>query len=285
MIRILTAMAVLAVGVATAGVGQAAELWRANGFKTPESVLHDTANNRLIVSNINGSPVEADGNGYLSLVSMDGKIITEKWATGMDAPKGMAIAGDRLFVADINKLRIVDLKTGKLLEAISLEDSKFLNDVAASPAGDVYFTDMMTNTIYVYRGGKAEVWLKDDILNTPNGVFVDGDQLIVGTWGQGMKKDFTTETPGGLLSINIATKTIAAVPNAERFGNIDGVVKADGAIIVTDYIAGLVWRCSPGKAPEKIAVLKPGSADLGTDGKTLFVPMMSEGEVVALPVR
>ncbi|MEJ2116950.1 MAG: ATP/GTP-binding protein, partial [Alphaproteobacteria bacterium] len=248
-------------------------------------VLYDGAHKRLIVSNIDGAPNKADGNGYLSLLSLDGKVTAAKWASGMDAPKGMAIAGKHLYVSDITQLRIVDVETGKLVKSVPMEGSVFLNDITASPEGDVYISDMMTNTIYRYHDGKPEVWLRDEKLNSPNGVLFAGDHLIVGTWGKGMKKDFTTETPGGLITVNLKTKTITPVAHAESFGNIDGVVKAGDTIIVTDYIAGVVWRCPSGKAPEKAATLKPGSADLGTDGAKLFIPMMNEGEVVALPAK
>jgi sugar lactone lactonase YvrE len=285
MTRILTLALALIVALAVPCPSQAAELWRATGFKAPESVLYDQAHNRLIVSNINGTPLDVDGNGYLSLLSLDGKIIAESWATGMDAPKGMAIVGNRLYVADITKLRVIDLETGKVVESIPMEGAVFLNDVTASSSGEVYISDMLANAIYVYRNGKGELWLKDDKLTMPNGVIIEGDHLLVGTWGIGMRKDFSTDTPGGLITVNLATKAIAPVANAERFGNMDGIVQADGAIIATDFMAGVVWRCAPGKAPEKFATLKPGSADLGTDGKTLFIPMMMEGEVVAMPVR
>src|ERR1700749_3253326 len=37
----------------------------AEGVNTPESVLYDEANDRYLVSNINGKPDEADNNGYI----------------------------------------------------------------------------------------------------------------------------------------------------------------------------------------------------------------------------
>ncbi|TGS80292.1 ATP/GTP-binding protein, partial [Mesorhizobium sp. M2D.F.Ca.ET.178.01.1.1] len=91
---------------------QAGELWRAAGFDQPESALFDAANNRIVVSNIAGNPGEADGNGYLSVLSLDGKLVTRHWTDGMDAPKGMALSGGKLYVADITKVRVVDLASG-----------------------------------------------------------------------------------------------------------------------------------------------------------------------------
>src|SRR5690242_11480428 len=45
---------------------------RYTGFATPESVLHDEARDRYLVSNINGKPSDVDGNGFISELSPDG---------------------------------------------------------------------------------------------------------------------------------------------------------------------------------------------------------------------
>ncbi|WP_245446300.1 hypothetical protein [Mesorhizobium kowhaii] len=105
------------IGIAAAPAAQAGELWRATGLEQPESALFDATNNRIIVSNIVGNPGDADGNGYLSVLSIDGKTVTQHWTDGMDAPKGMAISGGKLYVADITKVRVVDLASGKLVPA------------------------------------------------------------------------------------------------------------------------------------------------------------------------
>src|SRR3954451_11843181 len=127
---ILPAFAAI-IGIATAPAVRAGELWRATGLEQPESALFDAANNRIIVSNISGNPGEADGNGYLSLLSLDGKKVTQHWTDGMDAPKGMAIAGGRLYVADITKIRVVDLASGRLIASIAVPNAVFLNDMTS----------------------------------------------------------------------------------------------------------------------------------------------------------
>lgn len=48
-------------------------------------------------------------------------------------------------------------------------------------------------------------------------------------------------------------------------------------------MTGTLYRYHAGGAPEAVAHFKPGSADIGTDGKSiLYVPLMNEGEVAAL---
>ncbi|TGW07059.1 ATP/GTP-binding protein, partial [Mesorhizobium sp. M2D.F.Ca.ET.145.01.1.1] len=139
----VTSAFIATIGIAAAPPAQAGELWRATGLEQPESALFDAANNRIIVSNISGNPGDADGIGYLSVLSTEGKIVTQHWTDGMDAPKGMAIAGGKLYVADITKVRVVDLASGKLIASIVIPNAVFLNDMTSDQSGKVYVTDML----------------------------------------------------------------------------------------------------------------------------------------------
>jgi sugar lactone lactonase YvrE len=283
-IRIFTAAIVAAglFGTQIAGADALMQAWQLAGFKTPESVLYDKTHDRLIVSNMNGAPDAVDVNGYLSLVSRDGQFIKPDWATGFDAPKGMAISGGKLFVADITKLRIVDLETGKVLMTLPAEKAVFLNDVTAADNGDIYVTDMLANRIYRYADGKVELWLESPDLKTPNGIVANRNRLIVGSWGTGIRADFSTEQPGGLLSVDMATREITPFPKASGFANVDGIVAFPGNLYVTDYLKGTLFHVPNDQASEAVAQFKPGSADIGSDEDTIYVPMMNEGEVHAL---
>jgi len=280
----LVASTVLAaIGAFAVSAAQAGELWRATGFEQPESALVDTARNRVIVSNIAGNPGDADGNGYLSLLSMDGKVITRHWVDGMDAPKGMAISGGKLYAADITKLRVVDLASGKLVATIAVPGAVFLNDMTEDSAGDVYVSDMLADAIYRIDGDKPELFVKDAALASPNGVFADGGRLIVASWGRGINKtDFSTAEPGGLLSVDLATRKVTPLPGAQNFADLDGVVAIGDTIYATAYMTGTLYSYKPGGAPQVVATFKPGSADIGTDGEHIFVPLMGEGEIAAL---
>jgi len=269
-------------GITGAPATQAGEIWRASGFEQPESALFDAANKRIVVSNIVGNPGKADGNGYLSLLSMDGKVIARHWVDGMDAPKGMAIARGKLYAADITKVRVVDLASGKLVSSIDVPGAVFLNDMTADTSGNVYVSDMLADTIYRIDGDKPELFVKDALLASPNGVFADGDRLIVASWGKGIKPDFSTAEPGGLLTVDLASKKVTPLPGAQEFADLDGVIAIGDDIYATAYMTGTLYRYRTGGKPEAIATFKPGSADIGTDGEKIFVPLMNESEIAAL---
>ncbi|MER9682968.1 SMP-30/gluconolactonase/LRE family protein [Mesorhizobium sp. M0184] len=280
---LFTSILLALVGITAAPAVQAAELWRTGGLEQPESALFDAAGQRVIVSNIVGNPGEADGNGYLSILSMDGKLVTQHWTDGMDAPKGMAIVGGKLYVADLTHVRVVDLASGKLTSTIDVPNAVFLNDMTADASGKIYVTDMLADTIYRIDRDRPELFVRDAALASPNGIFADGGRLIVASWGKGIKPDFSTAEPGGLLSVDLATKAVSPLPGAEKFANLDGVVAIGGSIYATAYMTGTLYRYKAGGTPQAVATFKPGSADIGTDGRsTIFVPLMNEGEVSAL---
>src|SRR3954471_12546151 len=52
--RLQTTVALLTLALIAAQPAHAGEAWRTTGFKTPESVLYDAANKRLVVTNMNG---------------------------------------------------------------------------------------------------------------------------------------------------------------------------------------------------------------------------------------
>src|SRR5262245_28410939 len=128
---ICTALASLLLTVSAAAAAQPVEVWRVAGVSNPESVLFDSAANILYVSNVAGDAAEKDGKGFISRLSQDGKILDLEWVTGLDAPKGLAQAGDTLYVSDIDSLVAIDIKTGTIAKRYPAAGAKFLNDVAA----------------------------------------------------------------------------------------------------------------------------------------------------------
>ncbi|UVC16225.1 SMP-30/gluconolactonase/LRE family protein [Mesorhizobium onobrychidis] len=279
---LITSTLLAIIGMTATPAAQAGEIWRATGLEQPESALFDAAGKRIIVSNIVGNPGAADGNGYLSILSPDGKMVTQHWTDGMDAPKGMAVSGGRLYVADITRVRVVDLETGKLVSTIDVPNTVFLNDMTTDASGKVYVTDMLADAIYRIDGDRPELFVRDAALASPNGILADGGRLIVASWGKGIKPDFSTAEPGGLLAVDLATKAISQLPGAQKFADLDGVIAVGDTIYATSYMTGTLYRYKVDGTPEKVATFNPGSADIGTDGSRIFVPLMNDGEVVAL---
>ena len=239
-------------------------------FKTPESVYYDQARDQIYVSNINGKPAEKDGNGFLSLLGPDGKIIKLQWVTGMDSPKGMTMVDSLLYVTDIDRIRVIDVTTAKIIKTIPVDSAKFLNDIAAGPQGDIYISDTRKNEILKLANDTVKVWLTGEKIVSPNGLAFNKNRLIVGT-----KDD--------LLTVDTESKAVRV--RYEGVGPIDGLVPVGGQKYVISDWAGRVMLVSPS---EKVVLgnttnEKKQAADLGyiPDKKLILIPTFFDNRVEA----
>ena len=263
--------------------GAPTKVWETAGFQNPESALPDTEAGIIYVSNVAGGPGDRDGNGYISKLGLDGKIVTEKWVTGLDAPKGLALSGGKLFVADLDNLVEIDVASGTIVTKHAAAGAKILNDVAVDGEGRIYTSDWPGNAIWRLSGGTFEKWLESEELKNPNGLFVDKDKLIVAAWGA-MAADFSTTTPGNLLTVNLADKAIANLGDGKPVGNLDGIEPFDAdSFLVTDWVAGKVFQIARSGEAKELLKLGQGSADLGyiAASRTAIIPLMVDGKVVA----
>lgn len=263
-------------------------LWQTDTlFEQPESVVYDAKRELLYVSNVNGDPSEADGNGYISQLALNGDLIKQHFIDGLNAPKGLTIVGDTLYVADINELVVIDLKSQKIIQRYSAPKAKFLNDVVADSNGNIYVSGFLTSSIYRLSKGKFGLWLQDEQLASPNGLLIEGDQLIVGNWGN-MTDGFATAIAGHLKSITLSNKKIKSLGDGSPAGNLDGVESdGNGDYFVTDWMAGKLLHITASGIATTLLVLGQGSADhtvLLPQG-LVIIPMMMSGYVVAYKIK
>ncbi len=258
-------------------------VWELGGLNNPESAVYDPASGTLFVSNVNGAAVAFDGNGYLSQLSLDGALLAQHWLTGLNAPKGMAIDGGTLYVADIDTLVAVDLATATVSASYLVEDAKFLNDVAVGDDGAVYVSDMMLDRIHRLHNGEFQIWLESPSLESPNGLLVEGDRLILGSWGS-MVEGFSTEVAGHLKAISLVDQSITSLGSGEPVGNLDGV-ESDGmgGYYVTDWVAGKLYQFTPAGVPMLRLELEQGMADheVLVNRRLIVLPMMKGDKVLA----
>lgn len=254
-------------------------------FEGPESVIYDDKRKTLYVSNVNGQATEENGKGYISQLSLTGELINQHWVEGLDAPKGLAIFGDKLYVADIKQLVEIDINTGKISQRYPAINSVFLNDVAADNNGNIYVSGMMTDQIYRLADGQLSSWIKDPALEFPNGLLVENDQLIVGSWGI-ITDGFATETPGHLKTISLNDKAIATLGSGLPAGNLDGVESdGKGNYYVTDWMRGALLHITPEGHTHTLIAFNQGSADHEVIDGLLIVPMMLDGVILAYQTK
>lgn len=283
--RLLAAAATIALVAASPAAAQSVtENWRLDGFATPEGARYDEANDRIVVSNMANNEPGAGADGYLSLVSTEGELIEEQWVTGLEDPKGLAFHDGTLYVADNPGLVAIDAATGEILDTYTVEGLALPNDVTVGPDGAIYLTDTFANAIYRFADGSLELWLQDEDLASPNGIYYDGEQLLIGGLGRNIQPDFTTDSPGGLLAVDLDTQEITPAPNADEIGFLDGVAPLGDGVVFSEFMAGGIYLYEWGGEPELVTELGTGAAAIGTAGDAIIVPLMMEGAVVSLSV-
>jgi hypothetical protein len=261
-------------------------------FATPESVLYDARADVYLVSNVNGGPNAFDDNGFISRVTPDGTKVELKWIEGgkkgvkLDAPKGSAIVGNTLYVADISRLREFDATNGRPKGQIPLAGATFANDVAAGPDGKVYVSDSGikiddkgvaptgTDAVYVVDKGQAKVLAKGDDLGHPNGLLWANDRLWVVTFGS-----------GEIYSLDRTGKK----GDAQKLpkGALDGIIAVGDAIFVSSWEAQGVFKGKPAGNWDFVLSGLKAPADIGFDSKRslILVPLFEDNavEVYAAP--
>ncbi len=300
LMKLLFAIALLNIGAACAGLSKKSGdlgliptnstpvLWTATeSVASPESAYYDQISGEVFVSNINGTPLEKDGNGYISKYTIAGQLVQAKWAEGLNAPKGLRAAKGNLWVTDIDEVVSIDLASGKVNNRYPVRGAKFLNDIAVDDSGVIYVSDTMANKIFMIKNKKVSVFKAGTSLESPNGLYIDGGKLVVAAWGTDIKPDFSTKEKGHLYSLDLKTKAKTLITTTP-LGNLDGLERAkDGSYFVSDWMAGRVYKvATDGTSTLLIEGLK-GAADLGWDQSTntIIVPRMLEGQVSAYTVQ
>ena len=262
---------------------------RVTGFQHPESVKYDADLDVWYVANINGSPFQKDGNGYISRLKGDGTLDSLKFIAGgangvrLDAPKGMALQGDTLWVADITNVRGFNRKTGVPVVSIAVKGAKFLNDIAVGEDG-LYVTDTgvgptpdgggkHTGPDRIYRiapGHAVSVAIESDSLAGPNGI----------TWDAPNRR---------FIVVPFMGKTIVAwAPGAKKVtplgaskGQLDGVEPLGGSrFLVTSWADSSLDVFDNGTITPVSNDL-PSPADIGVDTKRnrVAIPLLLEDRV------
>jgi hypothetical protein len=269
----------------------ATHIFRVQGFSGPESVKFDPKQDIYFVSNIVGFGSEKDGNGRISIIDAANPrkaydfIVGGKNGAVLDAPKGMAIQGDTLWVADIHNLRGFHRKTGAPVGDIDFHphDPVMLNDIALGPDGALYVTDtgiiMSRVGVSYQRGSKVfkvanrqiSMFAADEGLSHPNGIVWDsaGDRWIIVTFHPAQSELYT-------LGSGNQKRTLF-----RGLGRMDGVESLqDGRYVFTSWSDYSVQLLENGRSTRIVNnVWQP--ADLGYDSKRnrIMVPTVLQGRV------
>lgn len=264
---------------------------RADGFATPESAIHDLVQDVWFVTNINGNPGAKDNNGFISRVGVDGTVDSLRWIEGgrngvtLHAPKGTALVGDTLWVADIDAVRGFDSRSGAPLATVEFGDrAAFLNDVAAGPDGALYVTDTgirfdaegnmaPAGTDQVFRLGadrSVTTALKSSALPAPNGIAWDngGSRFVI----------VSVQAPG-LFQWRPGTGEPERLGAAG--GRNDGVlVLHENVVLLTSWADSSLIAWENGQARRLLGgIASPADIGIDPNRNRIAIPLFTENRV------
>jgi sugar lactone lactonase YvrE len=241
-------------------------------LRVPESVLLDAGRGVLFISNINGKSGEKDGNGFISQLSLDGKIQNLQWVTGLDAPKGMGLYKNNLYVADLTRVVIIDSKTGTIAGKIDIEGAQFLNDVTVDKKGNVYVSDSATGKIHLLKNNKAEIYFESPDFKRINGLLALNEGLYIADAGNGINYKLSADKQ--------LTKFGETAPGA------DGVVAVgNGDYIVSSWGGEVYFINAKGESKKMLDTkdqkLNSADVDYHANNQLLYVPTFNGNCVMA----
>jgi DNA-binding beta-propeller fold protein YncE len=270
----------------TLGLGTALA-FQISGMKSPESIIVDSETGYYYVSNINGHPLKKDNNGFISKIGPNEEVIDLHFISGgkkgvyLNAPKGLALFENHLYVTDIDRVQKFDKTTGKFLGSIdfSLLNAKFLNDIATDN-NKIYISDTLGNFIFWiepknnYRVGTLAQGLA---LGRPNGLVYEetNKRLLVATW-----------KTGKILSVDQKGK-ILPVFRKKGLKSLEGIdLDQNGNIIFSSFSEGTIFRL---KNYEQLEIIKsglktPGDISVDKTKKQILVPLMNSNQVLSFPL-
>jgi hypothetical protein len=278
--KILLVSALLCVAGSVGSAATPELLWETPGFVGPESVVADPAHHVFYVSNMGAYDKDAKpGDGFISRVSLGGKMLEQKWVTGLDNPKGLAIANGRLYAGDDKDLVEIDIAAGKIIGRYAPADGPGdFNDCTTDPQGNVYVCCGRLLTIFRLHDGKFAPWVKLDRSQTGglNGLRAEKDRLLLGGWS--IKDATGKEQVGHISTVAYSDQRIGRL-GTEPICHIDGLEPDGvGGYTVTDWLTGDVLHVSAQGKPEPIMKLVQGSADHTylAEQKELIIPLMKD---------
>lgn len=263
------------------------------GLQTPESVVYWEEQDVYLVSNINGGPLDRDDNGFISRISPNGSVESLRWIDGaseaveLNAPKGMGISAGKLYVTDMDRVRVFELSSGAETPAIEVAGATFLNDIAVSSNGDVFVSDTglklgeqglaPSGTDAIYRiapEGALSTVVAESALGLPNGLSATPTGVTVVTWS------------GKIYSVGldgVRSEEVSA-PAAQ----LDGVEELpDGRLVMSSWEGKGLYVGAPTGPFEFLLEDLNAPADIGYDTKrgALLIPLFEDNAIVVHPLQ
>ncbi|MBL8731954.1 MAG: hypothetical protein JNN13_06260 [Planctomycetes bacterium] len=264
-------------------------------FVAPQAALYDERGDCYLVSDGSGAPVAKPGHGRILRVDAETGALAD-WLVGgehgvtLRAPKGMAFAGDVLWVADVDVLRKFDRATAASLGEVVIPAANCLTDVSAAADGTIYCSDSgldrelgATGSDAIWRvspAGVVEVLRRGPELGQPTGLVARDSGVFVVSWRDGVL--YQVDRRGVRTDLGKA-------PTPQLTGLVRGegdAASGPAAWYVSSWAGACVYHFDVSGAFTALPKRFDQPGDLGFDPKRrrLLLPLHGQRELLLLPM-
>jgi DNA-binding beta-propeller fold protein YncE len=253
-----------------------------SGFSHPESVVFNEKNQEYYVSNMAD---RAEGDGFISRLSLKGELIELKWIKGLKDPKGMLITNGKLYVTNNTELVKINIQNSEIDERIAVEGAISLNDITIDETGNIFISDSGKSAIYllptddndmmVPENNETKIleYLDSKRLQYANGLFAQNNQLYVAAWGENGK--------GSLLKVDLESREITKI-SKKGIGNLDGIQPVGkNAFYISDWATGNIYLAGKNGDLQEVLTSEKSAGDIFFDVEKnqLVLPMNHQNAV------
>lgn len=246
---------------------------KVEGFSHPESVVFNEQEKEFYVSNMGG---KEDGDGFISRVSAEGKIVDLKWIEDLKDPKGLLVVQDKLYVTNNTELIEIDIQNSEINKRISVTGAVSLNDLALDTAGSIYISDLGKSAIFMMDNKNKDSifeYLNSKNLERVNGLYAKEDFLYAAAWGENQD--------GNVLKIDMETRGIERITK-NGIGNLDGIQPVgDSAFYISDWATGKIYLAKINGDLKEVLTSEKSAGDIYFDVEKnqLVLPMNHQNAV------
>jgi hypothetical protein len=264
------------------------------GLSHPESIAADSTG-RIFVSNIGQKmdPTARDGDGFITELSAEGTLIHKFFnpKETLNAPKGLAVVGNVLYVADIDRIVGFNLQNSEQVFSLNLSaKTSFLNDLATIDEQTLLASASDTGTVYQISIPNRQFSVLPGHIPGANGISYDSKTKTIYVVGLGENFDGN----GGIYKLAMAKPTAQFEQISVLPGFFDGVALVkDNQLIYSDWVG--IQKPTPGTiksyntTTKKVDTLKQpvefnGPADFFYQPKTnsLWIPLTLNNKIIIL---
>jgi hypothetical protein len=261
------------------------------GFEAPESIIK--TRDIIFVSNIGGAqanPMAKDGNGFISLLSANGNIIQKKFQkTVLNGPKGLAVIGNTVYVADIDRIVGFNINSGDQEFELLIPEASFLNDLCSAGNNRLVVSESRNNKVYLINTSSKSYSFIGSIVGA-NGVTYDASTHQIFACGMGSQ----SAGPGKLYVKDLNSKdTVFNELPGSPTGVFDGLEFVDkDHLIVSDWISfssdkGRLVVYDLKNHSNTVYSVNAGPADIFFDQATgtVYIPHLTKNQVQIVNLR